>query len=370
MKMNRLELLSLLIIMQVAIPAYSSVSKNDTLEILSSFNISSWYHHGYLFPHYPSIRFYNTDNINGFELFVSKYYPEMRHHRSTEIGAGYYYSNLGNRDIYGRVHGLYTAIGTDFLRERFPVYIQQTTAFGISYNTKRFDIQDNPFNRPVGSHLNAYIELSVILRAEIAEHLIVSAGPTLVHMSNGNIEKPNLGMNLVNTKIGLTYEINAPYPLMNKKALAPNEFSKNSFQMILSGSIRKLSRKVPEIYLVATLVADYSRRINRYQALGAGMDIVYDHTQGSETIVIQDRLDEIVPWHIGAHLTWERFWNRFSIVLQPGYKILTFSKQEFYQYNRIGVRYCIKDVIILNWSVKTHRFSADFVEFGIGYSLQ
>ena len=81
-------------------------------------------------------------------------------------------------------------------------------------------------------------------------------------------------------------------------------------------------------------------------------------------------IENIVPWHGGIHLSYERIWNKLSIIIQPGYKIITPSEQFFYQFNRVGIRYRTDSNIILNYSIKAHKFAADFIEFGVGYVFE
>jgi len=365
--------------------------KCDTLQRLPM-EVSFWGHHGYLLPHHRSMAFYTTDNINGGEVFISGFLPEVVTRRPTSFGVGYYYSNMGSREVYGRVHGLYTAIEADFCRFRlpfirWPFYFRQTTAFGLSYNTERFDIGNNYSNRAIGSHLNAYVSVSVDFVVQINDRLSISAGPSAVHTSNGNIRHPNFGLNLANARAGLSYKIQSPFSSENTVSgeILPSGTSettdhialprKNSpfraqrLQIITSGGIRQLSHKIRENFFVGSLLADYSYRIHRYQAWGVGVDFIWDATEGRETYVTEPRVENIVPWHIGVHLTWERIWNRFSMVLQPGYKVVTLSEHSFMQYNRAGIRYRPRENIILSCAIKAHEFRADFIEFGVGVEI-
>jgi hypothetical protein len=342
----------------------------DSTLYFPDFNISSWYHHGYLVPHHRSMSYFTTGNINGFEVVGSACFPQLNPGRPPEIGAGYYFSTLGNRDVYGWVHGMYLSLAADFLSQRSPVYFQQSISFGLSYNTEHFDIDENHWNRAIGSHLNAFIIYSFNLRVKLNDDLIVSAGPSIVHMSNGNVKHPNFGLNLLNTRIGITHTFSQNHFQVAASSSAPEGYNLNRFVLLLSAGKRQLSRKLPESFLVGSLIGEYSRRINFNQALGVGLDIFWDPTEGRETYVTEKRVENIVPWHAGAHLSWERIWGNFSILLQPGYKLITLSEHDFYQYNRAAVRYKIGNDILVSCAIKAHGFRADFIEFGAGYSFE
>lgn len=365
----RIAITYLFLISMAGLPARGIIPKADSTTFVPT-QLSFRAHHGYLVPHHRSMAFSNTEYINGAEIFVSGSFPRVTTRRPTNFGAGYYYSNLGSREVYGRVHVIYTAIEADFFRTTLPFYIRQSTAFGIGYTTERFDIDDNFSNRAIGSHLNAYVSISVSLVTEINERLTLSAGPSVVHTSNGNIRHPNFGLNLLNAHAGLAYRLRPesalPGGTLPEK---PSPFKAHRMQVIASGGVRQLSHKVRENFFVGSLLADYSYRVNRYQALGGGVDLVWDPTEGRETYVTEPRVEDIVPWHLGVHLTWERYWNRFSIVLQPGYKVVTLSEHNFMQYNRAGIRYRPAEHLILSCAIKAHEFRADFIEFGVGVEL-
>ena len=196
------------------------------------------------------------------------------------------------------------------------------------------------------------------------------AGPSIVHMSNGNLKQPNYGLNLINARFGLGYRFNAKnieaHPLSDQH-LIDGTFQKNRYSFVISGGERQISRRLPEKHAVSSLVFDYSRRIAFNQALGIGLDFVYDPTEGREVYVVGARIDPIVPWYGGVHLSWERIFGSLSIILQPGYKIITPSQHYYYQFNRAGIRYHLKNGLVLNYSIKAHKFAADFIEFGLGW---
>ena len=367
--MIRAGLIFILIIDAFAMQGQSKVTK-DSMSRNSYVNISAGYNHGYLYPHHPSINYFTKENINGISLIASRSFPEINRKRPPEIGMGYYFSNLGNQDVFGNVHGLYFDIGGDFFRTLSPVYIRQSTAFGMSYNTKVFDIHNNYFNRSVGSHINSFFIISLFLQAELGDNIKLFAGPSVVHMSNGNIKMPNYGLNLFTTKVGITYKLQTHKDLWPNEIIVKDEFAKNRFLIIGSGGVRQVSRSIRERFLAASLLTDYSRRVHTNQAFGAGLDLIYDPVEGRETNVTGDVIENFVPWHVGAHLSWQRIWNRFSICLQPGYKIITYSDQKSYQYNRLAIRYQLNNNILLNWSLKSHKIRADFIEFGVGYMFE
>ncbi len=341
----------------------------DSTDRSEPWNLSTWYYHGYLLPHHRLMTYFTDENINGFEVVASRYYAGLHPERPLEAGLGYYFSNLGNREVYGHVHGMYAVLGAEIFRERSPVYIHQSVSVGLSYNTERFDIENNYFNRVIGSHINAFVILAMNLRADFGP-VTLSAGPSMVHMSNGNLRQPNLGINLVNGRAGMTYRFGDGSSLITRELQVDTAFSRHRLQFFLSGGIRQLSRKIPDYYGVGSLVGEYSMRFTQNQALGLGLDFVYDATEGREPFITGIPEEEIPPWHLAVHLSFERIYGRLSILVQPGYKIWTPEGHKYFQFNRAALRYRLENNLLLNMSIKAHGLKGDFIEFGAGYSFE
>jgi len=115
----------------------------DSSREKSSRNVSLGYFHGVLVPHHPVITYYNNEYINGFDLTVSRYISETKHINPPEMGAGYYFSNLGSKEIYGYAHALYFFISRDFLKNSPNLCLRSSISIGASYNTLHWDITDN-----------------------------------------------------------------------------------------------------------------------------------------------------------------------------------------------------------------------------------
>lgn len=340
---------------------------NNTL--IPQNNITFSYHHGYLFPHHRLVTYFTSEYINGFNVTLSRYIPQLNLKNPPEMGGGYYFSNLGSKEIYGYVHGIYYYIGREFFRNKSPISFQTTISFGASYNTKRWDLTENYYNRNIGSHFNILFIYRINLKARINRNWQISTGPAIVHTSNGNLRQPNFGLNLLNTHLSLTYSFDQGKSQKIPLEMSDEKYEKNRYLFIVSGGYRQLSHKIPDFFMVGSILTDYSRRINPNLALGLGADLIFDPTVGKELYVTGSPAIKTNPWHFGIHLTYERIWNKTSLFINSGYKIITPTTPTDYQYNRIGIRYRFDNDLIINYSLKSHRFAADFIEFGIGYEF-
>lgn len=349
-------------------PVISCFAENpDSLIYKKDLLLSVRYHHGLLFPMHASMTYFTKENINGLEIRAGRTFVNIKPDRPPEIGIGYFFSNNGNRDVYGYTNAAYFFFNSNFFKNSSPVYLEQSISVGISYLNKIFDARENYFNRAIGSHLNIFFIYSISARVKINNNLLFTFGPSVAHSSNGNITQPNNGINLVTANAGLTWKIREATNI-NLINSPPNiQYKKNRYFFLFSGGIRQISRYFPERYFTSTTLAEYSRRISRTLAFGGGIDFFYDPTEGRETFINGPRIENLVPWHAGMHLSCEIIWGDLSFILQPGYKIITPSAQSFYSFNRIGLRYYLNKNYILNYSLKSHKFAADYFELGVGY---
>ncbi len=352
----------------VLAPLSTCFAKNpDSLVNKKDLLLSVRYHHGFLFPMASFMTYFTKENINSVDIRAGRTFVNINPVRPPEIGIGYFFSNNGNKDVFGYTNAPYFFFNSILFKKYSAFYLEQSTSIGISYLNKKFDITNNYFNRAIGSHLNVFILLSLCARVKINNNLFLTLGPSIAHSSNGNITLPNYGINLISTSAGLIWQIQEG--TNNKSIITPQIFvnKKNRYIFLFSGGIRQISWYFPERYFTSTTLAEYSHQISKSWALGIGLDFFYDPTEGEEAYINGPHVENPVPWHAGMHLSGEIFWGNLSFILQPGYKIITPSEQKYNSFNRIGLRYYLNNKYVLNYSLKSHAFAADYFELGVGY---
>jgi hypothetical protein len=72
---------------------------------------------------------------------------------------------------------------------------------------------------------------------------------------------------------------------------------------------------------------------------------------------------------VGLFVGYELFINKISLEGQVGYYIYRPFKDDLVVYDRIGFKYHFNTKIYTGFSVKTHMFYAEALEFGIGVRL-
>ena len=133
------------------------------------------------------------------ESRVGRLYPY------TFQGLGLSYEGFDNRREVGRPLTLYLFQTSRVARIAPWLSLDYEWNFGASLGWKPFDPETNPYNRVVGSRINAYIDVGFFLNARLSDRVRLTLGGGVTHFSNGNTHLPNSGVNTAGGRIGLVY---------------------------------------------------------------------------------------------------------------------------------------------------------------------
>lgn len=117
------------------------------------------------------------------------------------IGIGYH--SFPDRAELGSPVSVYVFQGARIAKLTSRLSLDYEWNFGASFGWKKYDAEQNPFNDVVGSKMNAYINLGLMLNWRLARNWNVTGGIDLTHFSNGNTNYPNAGVNTVGARVGV-----------------------------------------------------------------------------------------------------------------------------------------------------------------------
>lgn len=336
----------------------------------NGFGIETDAGYGFIMPHHKSIEYTIEDHIRTFDVkltkatYGSKYWNQL--YRYPYYGIGYYRSNLGNDEVYGFVNALYSYVKVPFIGTSDKANLSWQIAFGASYITTYFDINENPQNLAIGSNLNIYIDFSLQSRIPLTKQLSLTNGARFTHVSNGKVKSPNKGLNAISASIGLLYQFN---DLPERKQISlPEIMDKTEYTLIFAGGIKTISRYEPGYYFASSLIFDYNRKYSLKGRWGLGADLFFDGTNGQ----FSDKTEkaDIVNtdlYQIGLHLGHDFVMGNLALVFNVGAYVYAPVEVLAPIYSRLGLRYRIKEKFITNLTLKSHWASASFIEWGIGY---
>jgi len=139
-----------------------------------------------------------------------KFSPETREgelYPNVYQGIGISYTQFFKEDALGHPVNLYLFQGSKIASLTSDLSLDYEWNFGASAGWKKFEPLDNPMHGPIGSHVNAYINLSFLLSYRIDSKWRIMAGVEGTHYSDGNTHYPNNGVNLIGARVGVAYTI-------------------------------------------------------------------------------------------------------------------------------------------------------------------
>lgn len=244
--------------------------------------ISTQLHTGFIIPHAADLRDISQSSPVG----VTVEYSRINLRRSAfercncfaRVGAYAHYVAFNNPAELGRTMGA-GAFFEPIIRYGKPLSFSVRTMAGLAYLTRFFDQETNPRNTFFGASLNGWLSLSAAAHVRLSRHLQGSLSVNYNHISNGGSQQPNRGMNFPTAALGLIYTVN-PLPFPDPDRWSKPQLSKRLvYRLMPFGSIRTLPETgiFPEraTWLLG-MTATAGWRLNRFHALSAGTEFVYD----------------------------------------------------------------------------------------------
>lgn len=224
----------------------------------------------------------------GFKFAPDTYFGRMYPHAVQGIGVGYdtffHPSELGNPwSVYvfqtSRIATITPRLSLDY-----------EWNFGASFGWEKYDAEFNPYNRVVGSRMNAYIHLRFLLNWQLDTQTSLRAGIGVTHFSNGNTGYPNSGVNTLGASIGIARYFGGGD--RNSTTASSGSFQRSAFKpyvsydLIVYGAARKKGLYLEDgtpilvngLFGIAGLNFTPMYNFSRYFRAGISLDAQYDES--------------------------------------------------------------------------------------------
>lgn len=250
---------------------------------------------GYIFP---TSSFFRGENLNWKPLenslslhlkYSFQFHPNTytdRIYRGAYQGIGIAYYNLYEKNQLGNPLTFYLFQGARIARFNQRLSLNYEWNFGASFGWNPYNNYTNPYNKVIGSKVNAYLNTNFYFNWMLSPKFDFTTGVAITHFSNGNTKFPNAGLNNIGVKIGLVYNINREEECFTKplyQSPIPKFPRHISYDLVLFGSWRRKGVVVgdaqvasPEAYPV--LGFNFAPMYNfgyKFRA-GISLDGVYD----------------------------------------------------------------------------------------------
>ena len=259
--------------------------------------------------------------------------------------------------------------------------------FGLSFGWKPFDEQTNPFNTVVGSKINAYINLGLMLNWRFAPRWSLTAGVGLTHFSNGNTRYPNGGVNLIGGRVGVMRTFGRDAADDRRAAVRRSDPFRPyvSYDVILYGALRKKgflqeSRAylIPGSFAVAGLNFTPMYNFSRFFRAGLSLDAQYDESANLKDHIANDYpLADELKFHrppfkeqfaVGVSIRCEVVMPIFSINLGIGKNLIGRGDDTNSFYQVFALKADVARNVFLHVGYQLYKFrNPNNLMLGVGY---
>jgi hypothetical protein len=329
-------------------------------------------HLGTLMPHHPEIAYHANGGIQGIELnyakqnFANSFWDSIYHF--PRYGAGYFFSNLSNNDVFGKIHSLHGFIDIPLSPNTGKYDIFFRFGFGLSYLTRAFNLEDNYLNTAIGSKTNIFVRLGLKTSFEITPDLLWTNSFNFSHTSNGNLKTPNLGLNVLSYSTGVLMGISSSS--RNTPPAIKTFFPGYEWMIGFSGGARTYKWQSSRYFRAIGINMEFGRRFSYKHSAGGGIDFFKNNSL--RAALKEDsvkNVKDIDTYQAGIHLYSDLHFKRIVLTFNIGTYIYSRYKYTFPMYNRLGFRYKINRRWLANFTIKSHLSRADYLEFGITYKV-
>lgn len=256
--------------------------------------------------------------------------------------------------------------------------------FGASFGWKKYHEDNNPTNGAVGSSVNAYVNLALMLRYKLDRYWHLTGGIDFTHYSNGNTDYPNSGINLAGVRLGLAYMFNGSS--LSDALPASKEDIDRHFVVDVSAyvSARKVGFEyddtrylIPGRFGVIGLNINPMYRLNKYFGIGASLDAQYDEGANLNDYYVPDSGTDEPKFYrpplnkqlgVGASLRAEFTMGFFAINVGLGHNIIYKGRDLGGFYQMFALKTFVTPKLFLNVGYKLLRFeNPGNLMLGIGY---
>jgi hypothetical protein len=331
------------------------------------------FHSGFILKHRSFVRHLVNGPVRGFEINYlrptngSKQWHAINNFPDLGLGFSYYY--LNNDKELGEVYSWHALLDLYLLRKE-KYYATFRLSPGMTYASKIFDEKNNARNNFLSSRWSAFINLRWAFAYALSERLKAEVSLGIAHASNGALQQPNLGLNLITSSIGVRYQLNS-VNIMRTDRKVDEATIKHIFQTYVAIGERESNQLMNIRANCATLSLSYYKGINHSNALGGGLDFYYKkYNKGNFDYSVFDLPDvSKIYYQIGVKLNYIYRAGNMDFPFEIGLYAFDQYKSDGILYNRFGMRYHIYKHLLANLTLKLHKTKADYIEWGLGYEF-
>ncbi len=293
-------------------------------------------------------------------------------HRFPNYGIGFHYMDLANPDVLGHAWSFFGFLKYTAFRKH-PQKLVGNAQFGISYLTRKFDLESNIYNLSIGTKVNVYGSLSADGQIKLSPKFYWQYGLGLTHYSNGSFATPNLGLNILSVRTGIRFNLYDAFP--NYQDIPkPEPFQKTHYLLISSwAGIREEYPVDSAKYLSTVLSINYQFSPYYDKKAGIGADFMHEEYIKRKIIRLNDKEYTKASdlFRVGIYGSYDFVFSRFQLFTHLGAYIYNqLPSPTKFLYERVGLNYALSKKLKATIMLKLHYFEADYFAGGLAYQIQ
>lgn len=312
---------------------------------------------------------YSSINIsNSWEVSPNSVYSRI--YRKPKLGLGFSFTSFHNAQL-GNPYLIYGYTEVPINRKEGRWNFSYGMGLGLAWNFHHYDKVNNAANEAIGSAVNAHLQANISASYWLTDNFLIGLGTGFRHFSNGALQKPNAGVNIIPVQFSVHYKMREVTVINVAKQLPP--FQKHwSYSLYNSVGAKQFKRGEPVVFKdLFGFNAGYQFSY-KYKAVG-GFDLTF--TDGGQDRVPYEASNVSKCVSYGPYVGWEWYLtDRIYIPIYCGVYLHRNieNEEEGILYQRLGIRYLLLPSRQLSTGIglKTHLGSADFIELNIGYTFR
>jgi hypothetical protein len=256
-------------------------------------------------------------------------------------------------------------------------HLQLRIAQGVAVTTNPYDKEANSINKAFGTRVldNTNVGLSYDNQT-VLKPFGIHAGVLFTHYSNGRFKSPNSGVNTYLLQLGLSYNFGVAKIIERDTTMVQKDYRERlKYTFVFRTGVNESPIIRSGQYVFYHLGFYVDKRLGRKSALQLGTDLfltnsVKEYIRYYAVAYPEKGISADTDYkRVGVFVGHELFVNHFSLEAQLGCYVYRQFKQDMPIYDRIGMKYYATDKVFAEFSIKTHMFLAEAIEFGIGVRL-
>ncbi|MBC5991463.1 acyloxyacyl hydrolase [Pontibacter sp. SD6] len=333
-------------------------------------NLGVYGHYGFIIPHSQDIRDIADSNPWGVSADLSLHYSDSAAWQYLQayprLGARFAYYNFDKPDVLGNAYAIILYV-EPFLSAHKKFSLSFRLGGGLAYMNKVFHPISNPDNLFYSTKISFPLMANLMANYRLNDYLLLRAGATYKHISNGGIRQPNKGINFPSASLGIDYAIRPAHFPQRQPIKMTNGERKRYYLLAILGTMKD-RKDIPSDKLPLVGATAYaSQKFGRLSAFTAGVEWVADYTLKED---LEDR-GRNEDFQRGALLAGhELYIGRFRFSQQLGVYVYSPAKARDPVYQRYGLEYHTAKKVYWGINLKAHRHVADFLDVRAGLRLK